>query len=40
MKTFYKTSATATGGRVGVSAMDDGSFTVEMAPRGGGRRAH
>ncbi len=34
MKIFYKTSATASGGRAGVSALDDGSFTVEMVPPG------
>ena len=30
MKIFYKTSATATGGRSGRSALDDGSFAVDM----------
>ncbi len=31
MKTFYATSATATGGRDGTSRLDDGSFTAELA---------
>ena len=30
MKIFYKTVATATGGRTGTSALDDGSFSVRM----------
>jgi osmotically inducible protein OsmC len=32
MKIFYKTSATATGGRSGTSQLDDGSFQVTMVP--------
>ncbi|TDE34901.1 organic hydroperoxide resistance protein [Antarcticimicrobium sediminis] len=35
MKIFYKTSATATGGRSGVTTLGDGSLTFEMAPPGG-----
>lgn len=34
MKIFYKTSATATGGRSGRSALDDGSFAVQMVRPG------
>lgn len=30
MKIFYKTSATASGGRSGAASLDDGSFAVEM----------
>lgn len=30
MKIFYKTAATATGGRSGTSALNDGSYSVEM----------
>lgn len=30
MKIFYKTAATATGGRSGTSALNDGSFLVQM----------
>lgn len=30
MKIFYKTAATATGGRSGTSALNDGSFSVQM----------
>lgn len=30
MKIFYKTSATASGGRSGTSALDDGSMSVAM----------
>ena len=30
MKIFYKTTATATGGRSGTSALNDGSFSVQM----------
>jgi len=31
MKIFYKTTATATGGRSGTSSLDDETFSVEMA---------
>lgn len=34
MKILYKTSATATGGRSGVSKLDDGSFAVSTVPPG------
>lgn len=34
MKILYKTSATATGGRSGVSKLDDGSFQVNTVPPG------
>jgi len=34
MKVFYKTAATATGGRSGTSTLSDGSFTVQMVPPG------
>lgn len=37
MKTLYKTSATATGGRSGVSKLDDGSFEVNIVPPGSKR---
>lgn len=30
MKIFYKTSATATGGRSGTSSLDDGTYSVQM----------
>ncbi len=30
MKIFYKTAATATGGRTGTSALNDGSYSVQM----------
>lgn len=30
IKIFYKTTATATGGRSGTAALNDGSFSVEM----------
>jgi Ohr subfamily peroxiredoxin len=30
MKIFYKTTATATGGRSGTAALNDGSFSVQM----------
>ena len=30
MKIFYKTAATATGGRSGTSTLNDGSFSVQM----------
>ncbi|MCQ0091348.1 organic hydroperoxide resistance protein [Roseovarius sp. M141] len=30
MKIFYKTAATATGGRSGTSSLNDGSFSVQM----------
>lgn len=36
MKIFYKTTATATGGRSGTSALDDGSFSVQMVRPDGG----
>jgi len=34
LKILYKTSATATGGRSGVSKLDDGSFEVSTVPPG------
>lgn len=34
MKTFYKTKATAKGGRSGHSELDDGSFGVDLAVPG------
>ena len=34
MKILYKTSATSTGGRSGVSKLDDGSFQVNTVPPG------
>lgn len=34
MKTFYKTTATATGGRSGTSALNDGSYAVQMVRPG------
>jgi len=34
LKILYKTSATATGGRSGVSKLDDGSFQVNTVPPG------
>ena len=34
MKVLYKTSATATGGRSGVSKLDDGGFEVNLVPPG------
>lgn len=37
MKIFYKTSATAAGGRSGTSALDDGSLALELAMPGSGR---
>lgn len=36
MKIFYKTAATATGGRSGTSSLDDGSYSVQMARPGSG----
>lgn len=36
MKIFYKTAATATGGRSGTASLDDGSYSVQMTPPGGG----
>lgn len=36
MKIFYKTSATATGGRSGRAALDDDSFAVQLVPPGTG----
>ncbi len=37
MKILYKTSATATGGRSGVSKLDDDSFEVNIVPPGSKR---
>jgi Ohr subfamily peroxiredoxin len=37
MKIFYKTSATASGGRSGVTALDDGSLSIQMVPPAGGK---
>uniref|UniRef100_UPI00403F7147 Ohr family peroxiredoxin n=1 Tax=Paludibacterium sp. THUN1379 TaxID=3112107 RepID=UPI00403F7147 len=37
MKIFYKTSATAIGGRSGHARLDDGSFDVEMSTPGSGK---
>ncbi len=37
MKILYKTRATATGGRSGRTALDDGSFAVDMSPPGSGK---
>lgn len=34
MKIFYHTAATATGGRAGRAALDDGSFAVQMVRPG------
>lgn len=36
MKIFYKTAATATGGRSGTSALNDNSFSVQMVSPGSG----
>jgi len=35
MKIFYKTRATANGGRSGTTALDDGSLSIELAVPGG-----
>ena len=37
MKILHKTSATATGGRSGVSKLDDDSFEVNIVPPGSKR---
>jgi Ohr subfamily peroxiredoxin len=37
MKIFYKTRATATGGRSGHTALDDGSLALDMAMPGSGK---
>ena len=37
MKIFYKTRATATGGRSGRTALDDGSLALDMAMPGSGK---
>lgn len=37
MKIFYKTRATATGGRSGRSALDDGSLALDLAVPGSGK---
>jgi len=37
MKIFYKTRATATGGRSGHTALDDGTFGVDLAMPGSGK---
>lgn len=37
MKIFYKTRATAVGGRSGTTALDDGSLSLEMAMPGSGK---
>ena len=37
MKIFYKTRATASGGRSGTTALDDGSLSIELAPPGSGK---
>ena len=37
MKIFYKTRATASGGRSGTTALDDGSLSLELAPPGSGK---
>ena len=34
MEVFYKTAATASGGRSGTSTLNDGSFSVQMVPPG------
>lgn len=36
MKIFYKTRATATGGRAGRTALDDGSLALDLALPGSG----
>ena len=37
MKIFYKTRATATGGRSGRTALDDGSLALDLATPGSGK---
>ncbi|MGT3777265.1 organic hydroperoxide resistance protein [Enterobacter asburiae] len=37
MKIFYKTRATATGGRSGHTALDDGSLALDLAMPGSGK---
>lgn len=37
MKIFYKTRATANGGRSGTTALDDGSLSLELAMPGSGK---
>ena len=37
MKIFYKTRATATGGRSGRTALDDGSMALDLATPGSGK---
>lgn len=37
MKIFYKTRATATGGRSGRTALDDGSLAFDLATPGSGK---
>ena len=37
MKIFYKTRATADGGRTGTTALDDGSLSIELAMPGSGQ---
>jgi len=37
MKTFYKTRATATGGRSGRTALDDGTLALDLAIPGSGK---
>lgn len=37
MKIFYKTRATATGGRAGHTALDDGSLALDLALPGSGK---
>ncbi len=37
MKIFYKTRATATGGRTGHTALDDGSMALDLASPGSGK---
>ncbi|MBS1208343.1 MAG: hypothetical protein H6R19_741 [Proteobacteria bacterium] len=37
MKIFYKTRATASGGRSGATSLDDGSLTIELAMPGSGK---
>ena len=37
MKIFYKTRATATGGRSGRTALDDGSLPLDLATPGSGK---
>ena len=37
MKIFYKTRATASGGRSGRTALDDGSLALDLATPGSGK---